>query len=259
MYREKHWKVEFCGFGFLVMKPVKLALHVRICLLRGFSFPCWNILIKQCKTNCGRLHACFWHVCSGKSHTCAPLRYKRSEGQHFLRTDVSCSFWSQLVEKLMMKGCKGERWIPEYRITYLVLQLKLYLLFCTMQNIFVPAKLYRQFEYGTVNMMQRCRTRQVLCLRVPLALGFSPGVHLQNDGEPLGRESVCGSLVWLWGPACPHLSLLRKQKDLDTRWVKQDLKKLFCHSQWTLKIVHGKQLYRLLKCKKLTENLLWTF
>lgn len=154
MYREKHWKVEFCGFGFLVMKPVKLALHVRICLLRGFSFPCWNILIKQCKTNCGRLHACFWHVCSGKSHTCAPLRYKRSEGQHFLRTDVSCSFWSQLVEKLMMKGCKGERWIPEYRITYLVLQLKLYLLFCTMQNIFVPAKLYRQFEYGTVNMMQ---------------------------------------------------------------------------------------------------------
>lgn len=123
---------------------------------------------------------------------------------------------------------------------------------------FVPAK-FSQSEYDTVNMMQRCRTWQVLCLCVPFALSFSPGVHLQNDREPLGWESVWGSLVWLWGPACPHLSLLRKQKDLDTQWVKQDLKKLFCHSQWTLKIVHGKQLYRLLKCKKLTENLLWTF
>lgn len=117
----------------------------------------------------------------------------------------------------MMKGCKGERWIPEYRIAYLVLQLKLYLLFCTMQNIFVPAKLHSQFEYDTVNTMQRCRTWQVLCLCVPFSLGFSPRVHLQNDREPLGWESVCGSLVWLWGPACPHLSLLRKQKDLDTQ------------------------------------------
>ena len=83
----------------------------------------------------------------------------------------------------MMKGCTGERRIPEYWIAYLVLQLNLYLLFS-------PAKLYSQFEYDTVNMMHRCRTQQVLCLCVPFSLGFSPGVRLQNDRGPLGWESV---------------------------------------------------------------------
>lgn len=197
--KKSNWKVEFCGFGFPVMKPVKPALHVGMRLLRGFSFPCWNVLIKQCKTSCDRLHACFWHVCSGSSHACGPLEIQKKQGQCFLRTDVSCSFWSQLVEKLMMKGCKGKRWIPEYWIAYLVLQLNLYLLFS-------PAKLYSQFEYDTVNVMYRCRTRQVLCL-CALHPGLLPWTALAEWWGTTGAGKWIGVSCLVTG-TCLSLCLL---------------------------------------------------
>lgn len=98
---------------------------------------------------------------------------------------MSCSFWPQLVEKLMTKGCEGERWIPEYWIAYLVLQMNLYLLFS-------PAKLCSQLEYDTANMIPGCRTRQVLCLCVPFTLGFSPGCRVM--GDHWGRKAYRGLL-----------------------------------------------------------------
>lgn len=46
------------------------------------------------------MHACFWHVCSDGSHTYSLSRYKRSEAT-VLRSDVPCSFCSELVEMVV--------------------------------------------------------------------------------------------------------------------------------------------------------------
>lgn len=135
--------------------------------------------------------ACCWPVCSGKGHTCAPSRHKRSKANVFWGQCI-LQVWSQGVEELMMKSC--ESWIPEYQVAYLR---------CPAESLLAVFPCKTVQAVYIVNVMQRHRTGQVLCLWVLFSLGLFPGMHLQDNGGPLGWESMLGVCCLVMGTCLP--------------------------------------------------------
>lgn len=135
--------------------------------------------MQQCTASCGRVLAV--GLCAQARVTPVLLRDTKEARPTFSEDQRILQVWSQGVEELMMKSC--ESWIPEYQVAYLG---------CPAESLLAVFPCKTVQAVYVVNVMQRHRTGQVLCLWVLFSLGLFPGMHLQDNGGPLGWESVLG-------------------------------------------------------------------
>lgn len=183
------------------------------------------------------MHACFWHVCSDRSHTYSLSRYKRSEPT-VLRSDVPCSFCSELVEMFLTVRLREIDSTNIWPIFFFFIFLtKTYTWFCSsiFYLLFSPVELCRQFGWDTVNMRHWCRMWQVLCLCISFTCRILSWDCLQMKKDHEGQEGYRGLMSdYVDLPVSISLHYKRGRIWMLSEWMGH-LQKYFCYFEWALK------------------------